>query len=503
VGIVSILRALGVRDRVAYTTGGIGLVGLWLLPFRVIEAMVPDARMDFSMWVVGGLLVVVGATWTVIYNADLLLGGMTATLGRIRALTGVLRISAAYPLKTRLRTGMTLAMFTLVVFTLVVGTTTTSAFLSAFSHVDQFSGGFDVRAGTSSASPIDDMAAALRKAPGVDASKVTVVASQSYVPVDVRQAGVGAKFVAYPLRGLDDSYLRNTTYQLAGRASGYSSDRAVWDAVRTGSRLAVVDANIVPHRRNWSFGSVTELHLRGLFAEDSTFAPIPLDVRDPQTGHMLRITVIGILRDNAPYEAAGISTSQRALAPYGNRARPTAFYLRLAPGVDAQAFADRLESAFLANGLVADSYSKIVKDAVATSVLIDRLVLGFMGLGLVVGVAALGVIAARSVVERRQQIGVMRAIGFQAGAVRLGFLIESGLLALTSIVVGAALGLMMAYNVVQDASSQSNFGNVPFVVQWASLGLIFGVVLLVALATTYIPARRASRIYAAEALRYQ
>ena len=51
-----------------------------------------------------------------------------------------------------------------------------------------------------------------------------------------------------------------------------------------------------------------------------------------------------------------------------------------------------------------------------------------MGLGLVVGVAALGVIAARSVVERRQQIGVMRAIGFQASAVRLGFLLESGLL---------------------------------------------------------------------------
>ena len=36
-----------------------------------------------------------------------------------------------------------------------------------------------------------------------------------------------------------------------------------------------------------------------------------------------------------------------------------------------------------------------------------------MGLGLVVGVAALGVISARSVVERRQQIGVLRAIGFR------------------------------------------------------------------------------------------
>ena len=37
---------------------------------------------------------------------------------------------------------------------------------------------------------------------------------------------------------------------------------------------------------------------------------------------------------------------------------------------------------------------------------------GFMGLGLFVGVAAVGVIAFRTVVERRQQIGMLRAIGY-------------------------------------------------------------------------------------------
>ena len=55
-----------------------------------------------------------------------------------------------------------------------------------------------------------------------------------------------------------------------------------------------------------------------------------------------------------------------------------------------------------------------------------------MGLGLVVGVAALGVITARSVVERRQQIGVLRAIGFQRRMVQLSFLLESSFIALTS-----------------------------------------------------------------------
>ena len=56
-----------------------------------------------------------------------------------------------------------------------------------------------------------------------------------------------------------------------------------------------------------------------------------------------------------------------------------------------------------------------------------------MGLGLLVGVAAVGVIAFRSVVERRQQIGVLRALGFQRSLVSLGFLIE------TAFVVGIGI----------------------------------------------------------------
>ena len=114
-----------------------------------------------------------------------------------------------------------------------------------------------------------------------------------------------------------------------------------------------------------------------------------------------------------------------------------------------------------------------------------------MGLGLLVGVAALGVISARSVVERRQQIGVLRAIGFRRGMVRLSFLLESSFIALTAIVVGTGLGLILAYNVIADS------------VPWLNLAVIFFVVYLVALATTLVPSIRASRVYPAKALRYQ
>ena len=100
-----------------------------------------------------------------------------------------------------------------------------------------------------------------------------------------------------------------------------------------------------------------------------------------------------------------------------------------------------------------------------------------MGLGLIVGVAALGVISARSVVERRQQIGVLRAIGFRQRMVQLAFLLESSFVALTSIVVGTALGLAVAYNVIADSRRQPSWQHMGFDVPWLTLALIFFLVL--------------------------
>jgi putative ABC transport system permease protein len=125
---------------------------------------------------------------------------------------------------------------------------------------------------------------------------------------------------------------------------------------------------------------------------------------------------------------------------------------------------------------------------------------GFMGLGLVVGVVALGVVSARSVVERRQHIGVLRAIGFQPAMVRLGFLVEASFVSLTAIFAGTGLGLVMSYNVVSYLGRQQH---VQLTVPWLNLAVIFTVVFLAALASTLLPALRASRIYPADALRYE
>jgi putative ABC transport system permease protein len=145
----------------------------------------------------------------------------------------------------------------------------------------------------------------------------------------------------------------------------------------------------------------------------------------------------------------------------------------------------------------------VLDDVVGAQVTFTRIVQGFMGLGLIVGIAALGVITARSVVERRQQIGVLRAIGFRRRMVQASFLLESSFIALTSIAVGTVLGLAVAYNVLWETKQQPSWDNLAFSVPWVNLGIIFLAVYVVALATTFAPALKASRVYPAEALRYQ
>jgi putative ABC transport system permease protein len=124
-----------------------------------------------------------------------------------------------------------------------------------------------------------------------------------------------------------------------------------------------------------------------------------------------------------------------------------------------------------------------------------------MGLGLVVGIAALGVIAARSVVERRQQIGMMRALGFQRGQVRLAFLIESSFIALLGIGVGVALALGFSGTLIDNISQ--NIPGLEYQVPRTELLLVIVVGYAASLLTTFLPARKASRVYPAEALRYE
>ena len=125
-----------------------------------------------------------------------------------------------------------------------------------------------------------------------------------------------------------------------------------------------------------------------------------------------------------------------------------------------------------------------------------------MGLGLIVGIAALGVIAFRTVVERRQQIGMLRAIGYTRRLIGLSFFLESSFIALTGIAMGVLLGSALSYNLLTSPEFTEG-AEIDFQVPWLRLALIGGVAYGASALMTLIPARSASRVVPAEALRYE
>jgi putative ABC transport system permease protein len=502
---IPLSRWAGVPDRLAFTVVGALIVLYWLLPWRWVDKVTGDLSMDFNIWVTGGLITVTGVTWIVMYNSDLVVRAAMATLGRQHTVTPILKTALTYPLTNRFRTGVTMAMFTLVVFTLVVGGIVTTAFTDAFNDVELFGGGYNVRASTVQLNPVTDLEAAIEETPGLDRDAFGTISAQSLVPVDARQASSEKPGGNYPLRGLEDSFFDHTAYGMAAIATGYDTPRDVWQALKNDPTLAVVDGLIVPRRDNFGLRpAAPDFSLEGFYVEDGTFEPIAIEVTDPLTGEVHRLTVIGVLPDVIPDYMIGITTSQRFVeTAFPEHATPIAHLIEVTDPAQSARLASELESAFLANGMEAVVLQEELDDLVSVNKTFNYLIQGFIGLGLVVGVAALGVVSARTVVERRQEIGVMRAIGFEQGRVQVTFLIESTMVAVAGLVVGTILGLILSYNIIDDSQRQASWENLKFAVPWLNLAIIYAAVLAAAVLTALLPARQASRVYPAQALRYE
>ena len=120
------------RDRIAFTFAGVGVLAFWLLPADLVESVVGELVGDFDILFVSGICMVTAAVWTVMYNADLLLKAVTWLTSPIGKLRPVLVTAIAYPMSAKLRTGLTLAMFALVFFTLMFISVLTETFSTQF-----------------------------------------------------------------------------------------------------------------------------------------------------------------------------------------------------------------------------------------------------------------------------------------------------------------------------------------------------------------------------------
>jgi putative ABC transport system permease protein len=321
--------------------------------------------------------------------------------------------------------------------------------------------------------------------------------------VEVKQEDTEQEFTDFYLQGVDEGYTDSVNYEFAMMAEGYSSAREVWQALQKEKEVVIVSAMLVPTKSNYNIGGPTlDFQLEGFYIEDDELPETYIITRDPRTGNELKLLVIGVLQQEAFYSGSGLITSQVTVNSLLSAPVPSLSYMfRLEEGVNAEATAKALEIQFLEHGMQAVVLEEEINDIASINLMLNNLLQGFMGLGLVVGIAALGVIAARSVVERRKQIGMLRALGFQKSMVQYSFLLESSFISLLGIAIGIALGAALSVQILGAMSEY--FTGIKYQVPWANIVAIVIIAYGASLLTTYLPARQASKVYPAEALRFE
>ncbi len=529
-------------QRLVYSIIGLGLLLIWAVPWwslldtvggRDIAQFAADGPWMLIRIGLTGPLIILGAILVVMFNADAFTGAISRLLGGIGALNPVLKTAIAYPLSTRFRTGMAMLLFAIVISTVTLMAVVIDATQTLVTPDSERNAGFEIGTSFSILSflnPMDDLAAAMAGNPDFPADQIAVVGAISTASVDALRADRSDEtWRALELQGVNDGYLdqAQVTYEFALRAPGYADDAAVWEALRTRDDVGVLTRSMV-------MGTVdddAEVELpafmtqfddpeaeaefeREFMAERRLFNDFALDSgRLPEVAVRLRtldegasphtVQIIGVIDNRATLAGDGLQVGAATFARVtGQPFTGDRYYLKVAEGVDVRSAAQAVERSFLSSGLNATVLAEQFAQGQALTRGILRLFQGFMALGLLVGIAALGVIMTRTVVERRQQVGVMRAIGFQPRMVAFSFLFEASFIALTGIFIGMLAGLSLGRQIVlgfYDVFAGTEALPIP----WLQIGGIVLVAYLFSLLTTVIPAYQAARIYPAEALRYE
>ncbi|HVA92396.1 MAG TPA: FtsX-like permease family protein [Chloroflexota bacterium] len=441
------------------------------------------------------LLPVAGAVLLLMANADLPVPLIGGALRRLPGLAPISRVSLVYPLTYRLRMGVTVTLLSLVTFlVLLLVTVNFGAIQEAQTAAN--TGGFQLQATVfgSQLSRYGDLAPKLRALArdhtrGSDFAAVGLLRLMydfprggAPMPILLDAPGQPSYSLAQPPQVADDQFLSHTTMPLYARAGGFSSDRQVWDAVRDhpGAIVLQYDARV------------------GSLPTSSGFTPFGAEIPDraDYPAHFHRVTVIGLMPASTSWRVLmSVTTAGRIVHPPDITFINT-YLFRLRPGVSEAGAAHALDQILKTaqRGIAVQSLDQASLNGITAA--LTLFLSGDLALGLVFGALAIGVIAGRAVVERRQQIGMLRALGFPRALVRRAFLVEYGFVVVISLAVGAALALWLASRVARASYQDFPLPMVPII-------LILLGSFLVAILSTVLPARRAARLPPAEALRYE
>jgi putative ABC transport system permease protein len=483
-GLALVIRRWASKES-AFTFGGLGVLIYSLLALFFLEGDDDGGTLDL---VIIGLLLVGGAVLALVSNSGIVVRGVAGLLAMFPRGMAIAEPAIAHPLNKGFRTGMTIAMFALIVFIVMLF----SIFFTVFTpNVEEEGGGYDLYA--TSSVPVEDIynlsfSGITSFAPTVEygtlTNKISVVDQLAYLGFWGNFFKDGEEIPTYgppyhSITGIDEQYASHVTYKLTDRADGYANDQEVWMAVTQDPSLAIVDST-------------------------TASTNVPIEVGDQVTLPPLAggppgqtYKIVGIVDEMLFY---GLFVQKEGfVADFPQVGGSNLFLMKVVEGLDVKEVANELEADMVIIGLDVLVMDELLQESVEQMEAMFQMFELFMSLGLVVGIASLGVLSVRTVIERKQEIGIIRAIGYRKSMVLWIFLTEMLFVTTMGVLIGLGIGLTAGYGIWSTGMEDTG---TEFSVPWENIGIIILMTYVAAVICTILPAYKASRTNPAEAVRW-
>ena len=486
---------------------------LWTLMLGSIDPFRQDLQANELAFIVLGLFEVLAGVMVLTSFAPL----MVQSLSKSRVLTkrfgAIGPVALAHPLAHPVRTAVVMGMFSITMFSVVVLSGYTAQFDTYSSgFVEEAEGEYELLLTSTRSRPIElgpDPDEWNISHPSI--SNIDSVGAIHRAPVHLEDAS--GERMPYILRGFDEHFSSHGGLPLHiwDEALGETQEDA-WISIEKFDNIVFVDA---------SFGLEST-------ADGTTLVPLQLSIGDSislidfsNPSNTRQVTVGGFLKQSSYIFSPGVWMDGSVVEEqFGGEV--TRMYVSVTPSAEASEMSDSRDVILSGQGKTlgerqaAHELEEILGAELASDglnvmtvaeevMVIQSLVLailslfeGFLALGLIVGIAGIGVVTVRNVSERRRTIGMLRAMGFRQRHVMGVFVLETSWVA----VLGMLNGFMIGYGfhkVLYETIWASEGAS--FVFPWATTLMIFFFAWIFVILVTYPPTKAASRILPSAALR--
>ena len=486
-----LIAARFVKNRYAFTATGLAL-SVWAgyEPLHTYLFGTSHSTTLFILFVVG-ILLVGGVLMVVLFNADALVQALRRLLGSRADSNPVVRIGLDYPTRQPGRTAVGLTIFALVVFTMIATAAAGSTVEGSLNDaVNAQAGGYSFFGVSqvplphlwSEISSNQTLAPLFENAAPLVAGAVRVA-----VPGYSSTQPYSDSIYAPPANATGpSSFLATNQFPFLSTLHGMSG-LAAFEELAADRSVAIVDG---------SYSQVSNAFSTTTSSHPTLTVGTQIRLTTPAGTRGTNVTVIGILTESI-VGGVWVNPATASAMGYDNT---SAYFLTVAPGISTSFAAQEAKKAFFPAGLVLFDLRGLLAQSISTTEGFIGILEVFVGLGLAVGIAAMGIFALRAVAERRREIGMLRATGFTRGMVLRSLVLEYSFVTLAGIAIGVGLGLLVIYNLSTGPSAASE-GVQVFVAPWVTVIEVAVLAYLLVLAAIAAPSLRAARLPPAEAIR--